>query len=63
MLLKMKTSLCGPAIALAPNDEHDFTDTAEALRLVAAGYAVPANEAAQAELDAARGPKKPAPKA
>ena len=43
MLLKMKTSLCGPDLALARGDEHDFTDEAEAQRLIDAGYAEPAS--------------------
>jgi hypothetical protein len=45
MLLKMKTSLCGPELSLAPGDEHDFTDEAEAQRLIDAGFAEPAVDA------------------
>lgn len=43
MLLKMTVGLSGPAINLVPGDVWDFPQD-EALRLVAAGYAVPASE-------------------
>lgn len=36
----MLAGLCGPAINLSPNDEHDCDD-AEALRWIEAGIAVP----------------------
>ena len=52
MLLKMNTGLGGPDFNLVRDDEHDFADPFEARRLVRAGFATPANEAAQAELDA-----------
>ena len=38
MLLKMKLSLCGPELSLAPGDQHDF-DKAEGQRLIDAGFA------------------------
>jgi len=38
MLLKMKLSLCGPELSLAPGDEHEFDET-EGQRLVDAGFA------------------------
>jgi len=40
----MVVGLAGPATSLAPGDEADFPQ-AEALRLIEAGYAVPAVEA------------------
>lgn len=39
MRVRMKVGLAGPALNLAPGDEHDFPD-AEARRLIAADYAV-----------------------
>lgn len=42
-MVKMLVGLSGPAITLGAGDEHDFPD-AEALRLIAAEYAVPASE-------------------
>lgn len=47
MKIKMLTGLSGPEYNLAPGDERDFED-AEAIRLVSAGFAVPA-EAAPSE--------------
>lgn len=38
MRVKLIVSLCGPELALAPGDHHDFDDD-EALRLIAAGIA------------------------
>lgn len=43
MLVRMLVGLSGPAYSLAPGDEKDFPQ-AEALRLVAAEYAVPVAE-------------------
>lgn len=39
MLLKMTAGLSGPDFSLSPGDERDF-ETAEALRLIEAGFAV-----------------------
>jgi hypothetical protein len=39
----MLAGLSGPALTLAPGDEHDFPQ-ADASRLVAAGFAVPVSE-------------------
>lgn len=39
----MLVGLSGPATSLAPGDEADF-ETKEALRFIAAGYAVPVSE-------------------
>lgn len=39
MLMRMKTGLSGPELSLAPGDEHDFSDEAEAIRLEEAGFA------------------------
>jgi hypothetical protein len=44
MLLRMVVGLAGQTTSLAPGDEADFPQ-AEALRLIEAGYAVPAVEA------------------
>ena len=41
MKIKMLVGLAGNEYSLAPGDERDFPD-GEAIRLVAAGYAVPA---------------------
>jgi hypothetical protein len=41
MLVRMVVGLAGPAYALNPGDERDFPRE-EAIRLVQAGYAVPA---------------------
>lgn len=43
MLIEMTTGLSGPAIALDPGDRHDFPQE-EALRLIAAGAAIPVAE-------------------
>lgn len=40
MLIRMTTGLSGPAYSLGPGDERDFPQD-EALRFIAAGYAVP----------------------
>lgn len=48
MRVRMEVGLSGPAINLSPGDEHEFPD-AEAVRLIAAGYAVPA-EAREIEM-------------
>lgn len=45
MRLRMLTGLSGPEITLGPGDEHDFP-TEEAMRLVAAEYAVPVSPVA-----------------
>jgi hypothetical protein len=39
MLLKMTAGLSGPLFNLAPGDEYEF-ETAEAVRLIEAGFAV-----------------------
>jgi hypothetical protein len=39
MLLKMTTGLSGPLFSLAPGDQYEF-ETAEAQRLIEAGFAV-----------------------
>lgn len=44
MRVRMMVGLSGPTINLIPGDEADFPQ-AEALRLVEAGFAVPAVEA------------------
>lgn len=51
MLLKMLVSLAGPEFTLSPGDEREFEGelvegevTGEAGRLVAAGFAVPAED-------------------
>ncbi|HEV7305217.1 hypothetical protein [Ensifer sp.] len=41
MKIKMLVGLSGNEYSLAPGDEHDFSD-AEAIRLIEAGYGVPA---------------------
>lgn len=41
MKIRLTTSLAGPAYTLSPGDEKDFPE-AEAIRLIEAGYAVPA---------------------
>lgn len=41
MLIRLKTGLSGPAFALGPGDEREFPDD-EAVRLIEAGFAVPA---------------------
>jgi hypothetical protein len=43
MLVRMLVELSGPGMLLVPGDERDFPQ-AEALRLVAAEYAVPVAE-------------------
>jgi hypothetical protein len=45
MLIEMTTGLSGPAFTLDPGDRRDFPQD-EALRLVAAGYAIPVAEKA-----------------
>lgn len=40
MKVRMAVGLSGPAVCLSPGDEAEF-EQAEALRLIAAGYAVP----------------------
>lgn len=57
MQLKIITSLSGPELSLVPGDTHDFADEAEALRLIAAGFAI------AAEPEKAPAQKKPAPAA
>lgn len=41
MLVRLTTSIAGPGFALYPGDEREFPDV-EAIRLIEAGYAVPA---------------------
>lgn len=55
MKLKMLTSMSGPTLTLAPDDEHEF-EAAEAKRLIEAGFAVPV-----ASKKAERAAKNPAP--
>lgn len=43
MLIKMLVSLAGNEYSLAPGDEREFPDN-EAIRLIDAGFAVPAVE-------------------
>jgi hypothetical protein len=43
MRVQMSVGLSGPAYQLAPGDEREFPD-AEARRLIAAGFAIPAVE-------------------
>ncbi|RVN04657.1 hypothetical protein CN112_25055 [Sinorhizobium meliloti] len=43
MLIRLTTGLSGPHYSLGPGDEREFPHD-EALRLVAAGYAVPVAE-------------------
>lgn len=43
MKIKMLVSMAGPAISLNVGDEHECDD-AEAMRLIAAGFAVPVSE-------------------
>ncbi|MEY9580964.1 hypothetical protein ABIE88_008540 [Bradyrhizobium diazoefficiens] len=43
MIIEMTVSLSGPAYLLEPGDRRDFPQD-EALRLVAAGFAVPVSE-------------------
>jgi hypothetical protein len=43
MLVRMLVELSGPGMLLAPGDEREFPD-AEAIRLIAAEYAVPVAE-------------------
>ena len=43
-MVRMVVGLAGPTTSLAPGDEADFPQ-AESLRLIEAGYAVPAVEA------------------
>lgn len=43
MLVRMLVQLSGPSMLLEPGDERDFPD-AEAVRLIAAEYAVPVAE-------------------
>lgn len=70
MLLKMKTSMCGPDLALARDDEHEF-GSEEAQRLIDAGYAeaakpeTPKERVARlkSELKEAEAALKPAPAA
>lgn len=47
MKLRMLVGLSGPAFTLDPGDERDF-DRDEALRLIVAGYATPADQIEQA---------------
>lgn len=42
-MIEMTTGLSGPALTLDPGDRHDFPQD-EALRLIAAGYAIPVAE-------------------
>lgn len=44
MMVRMAVGLVGPTTSLAPGDEAEFPQ-AEAVRLIAAGYAVPVVEA------------------
>ncbi len=44
MLVRLLVGLSGPAYSLGPGDVRDFDD-AEAGRLIAAGFGVPASEA------------------
>lgn len=44
MMIRMTTGLSGSMFTLAPGDERDFPQD-EALRLIAAGFAVPVAEA------------------
>lgn len=55
MLVRLTTGLSGPAYSLGPGDERDFPQD-EALRLIAAGYAVPVSET-----KVERAVKRPAP--
>lgn len=43
MIIEMIVSLSGPAYLLEPGDRHEFPQD-EALRLIAAGFAVPVSE-------------------
>lgn len=43
MLVRMLVELSGPGMLLVPGDEREFSD-AEAVRLIAAEYAVPVAE-------------------
>lgn len=43
MKIKMLVGLSGPAITLGPGDDADFPQD-EALRFIAAGYAIPLTE-------------------
>lgn len=43
MKIKMLTSIAGADFALAPNDETERFENAEAVRLIAAGFASPVN--------------------
>lgn len=43
MLVRMLVDLSGPGVLLGPGDERDFPDD-EAVRLIAAEYAVPVSE-------------------
>lgn len=54
MLLKLLTSLCGPTLSLARDDTHDFEDPNEAVRMVDAGIARPADPKVKAEIDTHR---------
>jgi hypothetical protein len=40
MLIRMTVGLCGPTMTLEPGDEREFPQD-EAVRLIAAGFAVP----------------------
>lgn len=51
MLLKMTAGLSGPDFSLSPGDEREF-ETAEALRLIEAGFAVAAEETTVRSLQA-----------
>lgn len=46
MLVRMTIGLSGPQYALGPGDERDFPSE-EAIRLIKAGYAVPADGKAE----------------
>lgn len=45
MLVRLLVGLSGPAYSLGPGDERDFPPE-EAVRLIKAGYAVPASDRA-----------------
>jgi len=45
MLVRLLVGLSGPAYSLGPGDERDFPQD-EAVRLIEAGYAVPASDRA-----------------
>jgi hypothetical protein len=49
MLIKMLVGLSGPAYSLSPGDTREFPDD-EAIRLIEAGFAVPAVGGAPIEI-------------